>query len=158
MQSDYLTRLATQDDAHTVACMWSAIDALIVEPPFGGPRADHTAHQQKIIEHTIDAPQGTVWVCCWQGKPIATISAHIFERPQVQQSHLGVIYGLWVDTAHRRTGIASALVETVRDHCRSQSVEALQVAWDHCNKDAAAFWQKQGFAPYEVIASQALDG
>ncbi len=157
MRTDYFIRQATKADANTVASMWAAIDALIVDPPFGGTQPNHIAHQQQIIERTIDAPQGNVWMSCWQGNDVGTISAHIFERPQVRQSHIGVIYGLWVEPEHRRNGIASALLETVRLYCHSQSVDALQVAWDHCNKDAAAFWQKQGFAPYEVIASQSLN-
>lgn len=157
MNEEYVIRLAEQQDAVVITQMWSAIDALITHPPFGGNQANHADTQQKIIESTIDSDQGETWVMCHQGQLVATISARLFSRPHVKQSRLAIIYGLWVEPEHRRLGAASALLETVKTYCRLHQVEAIQLAWDACNKDAAEFWQNKGFTPYEVIASQTLD-
>ncbi len=154
--SDFLTRFATLPEARDIAAMWCQIDALIDQPAFGGFVGSSLEYHQHLIEQTIKASTGETWVTTTEGKLIGTISVRCFERSQLQQSRQAVIYGLWVEPDYRHQKVATYLLDTVRNYCLQQSVQALQVAWDSSNQAAEAFWRKQGFAPYEVIASQTL--
>jgi GNAT superfamily N-acetyltransferase len=55
------------------------------------------------------------------------------------------IFGLWVDPAHRRRGIASAIVSAVGRSCLEQSLRAVYLQVSETNTGALAFWEELGF-------------
>ena len=53
-----------------------------------------------------------------------------------------------VDEAHRRQGVASALVAFIRDWARAQGFDRLELNMWEFNRDALAFYEAAGFQTY----------
>jgi ribosomal protein S18 acetylase RimI-like enzyme len=58
------------------------------------------------------------------------------------------LHQIGVRAAHRRRGVGSALVGAVRTEAASRNVALLGLDVWSFNADAKAFFQRQGFAPY----------
>jgi ribosomal protein S18 acetylase RimI-like enzyme len=145
------------DIPHLVQC-WQAIDQYPqAERPFGGDSADKPRHAQQLLERTLVSPSASVLVAINQQEHIiGTISGHVFEKPAVNITHVGVIYSLWVDEAHRVQGVGQSLLDHLEEALRHKGAQALQVGWDTANSSAESWWKKRGYLPYEVIASKIL--
>jgi ribosomal protein S18 acetylase RimI-like enzyme len=145
------------DIPHLVQC-WQAIDQYPqAERPFGGDSADKPRHAKLLLERTLVSPSAVVLVAInEQEQIIGTIAGHVFEKPAVNISHVGVIYSLWVDETERSQGVGQSLLNHLEKALRDKGAQALQVGWDTANSTAAAWWQKRGYLPYEVIASKIL--
>ncbi len=145
---------------HTVllAQMWQQIDQSATERPFGGDTEGKEARAKEFIEHAMQSPKATILVAYKKSdaskKIIGTITGHIYERPVVRLSSVGVIYSLWVDKDMRNQGIGQILLDSIEQRLISLGAEAFQVGWDVSNPHAAKWWQKRGFKSYETIASK----
>lgn len=156
LATPYNIRTANINDIDTVARLWQAIDKEGEPRPFGGDTADKPKHAKKIIEHALESAQAELLVCTCNDMIIATITGHVFEKPAVQLSPIGVIYSLWVDSAHRKQGIAQHLLTTLEQGLKNLGAQAIQVGWDSPNHYASHWWQNRGYEPYEVIASKVI--
>ena len=54
---------------------------------------------------------------------------------------------LWVDPAHRRTGVAFELVDAVAEWARERGKATLELSVTANNVTASAFYERAGFAP-----------
>lgn len=149
---------ATKAHIPTMVTMWQAIDQFPQgERPFGGDSSDKPLRAQDFIERTLQLENAAVLIARNdKGDTIGTISGHVFEKPAVQVNPIGVIYGLWVEDDYRRQGIATRLLKHLENELQKKGAKAFQVGWDVPNTLAAAWWQKQGYLPYEVIASKMI--
>ena len=55
------------------------------------------------------------------------------------------VFGLWVDPAHRRRGIASTIVSAAAMVARENAMPAIYLQVSSANTDGVAFWQSLGF-------------
>ena len=55
------------------------------------------------------------------------------------------IFGLWVDPAHRRRGIASTIVSAIAMVARENAMPAIYLQVSADNADGVAFWRELGF-------------
>ncbi len=55
------------------------------------------------------------------------------------------LFGLWVDPAHRRRGIASTIVSAAAMVARENAMPAIYLQVSSANTDGVAFWQSLGF-------------
>lgn len=151
-------RQVKQHEIPHLVQLWQAIDQYPqAERPFGGDSHDKPLHAQQLLERTIQSPNASVLVATHeQGHIIGTISGHVFEKPAVNISMVGVIYSLWVDEACRSQGVGQSLLDHLEVALRNKGAQALQVGWDVSNSTAASWWQKRGYLPYEVIASKII--
>lgn len=136
--------------------LWEAIDSFPQAiRPFGGDSHDKPEHAKTLIEHTLHSGNASVLVACNETNHIVgTLSGHVFTKPAVNISQIGVIYSLWVEKEYRCQGIGQSLLSQLESDLINKGAEAFQVGWDTANTSAAAWWQKRGYLPYEVIASK----
>lgn len=148
-------RTAHNNDISTLVEFWQQIDAFPQsERPFGGDAADKPKHSEQLLRRTLQSADACVLVATDKQLPIGTISGHVFEKPAVNISKVGVIYSLWLDEKYRGQGIAQQLLTELEAHLAAKGAKAFQVGWDSPNQVAAQWWQKRGYCPYEVIASK----
>lgn len=139
-----------------IAECWQEIDIASEAPrPFGGDSGGKLTHVENILKHTIQSKDARVLLALdEQGTIVGTISGHVFDKPAVNISRVGVLYSLWVHAAHRRQGIGLQLLNTLEAQLIEKGAQAFQVGWDVGNDNAAAWWQRRGYLSYEVIASK----
>lgn len=154
LPNDYHIRQAMPEDANTLVNLWQKIDTQGGPRPFGGDTVDKPQHAKKTIQQIIKSKQARLFVYSYKDCIVATIAGHVFEKPAVQLTPVGVIYSLWVEEEHRRQGIAKHLLATLEKALKGLGAKAIQVGWDSPNHYAAQWWQNQGYQPYEVIASK----
>lgn len=150
-------RQAIASEISELVQLWQKIDAYPqVERPFGGDSLDKPAYAQNLLEHTLKLENASVLVATANGNIIGTISGHVFDKPAVNLTKVGVIYSLWVNQENRDQGVGQALLTYLENRFKEQGAQALQVGWDIANDTAAQWWQKRGYLPYEVIASKVM--
>ena len=141
-----------------LAYMWQQIDQAATDRPFGGDANGKETRAKAFIEHAIKSPRAIILVAYDNAdssrQMIGTITGHIYERPAVKLSSVGVIYSLWVNSDHRKQGVGQRLLDTIERRLIDMGAQALQVGWDVSNPYAATWWQKRGFVSYETIASK----
>lgn len=150
---------ATEPHIPVIVEMWQSIDDFPQVPrPFGGDSLDKPEHAEHLIRHAIHADGALVLLAITDKEQVVgTISGHLFEKPAVNITHVGVVYSLWVDEDYRRRGIAKQLLSALEQGLTNKGAQAFQVGWDTGNTTAAQWWQQQGYAPYETIASKVVD-
>ena len=156
LDSRYQIRAATNQDVDTMVRLWQAIDKAGEPRPFGGDTADKPQHAKRIIEHSLQSAQAVLLVCTYDNTIMATITGHLFEKPAVKLNPIGVIYSLWVDSAHRNQGVGQYLLNTLETSLKDLGAQAIQVGWDSANRSAEQWWQRRGYQAYEIIASKVL--
>ncbi len=151
---NYDIQEAKTSDADPIASLWQRIDECTPTRPFGGDTASKIERAKDIISHAIQSSGAHILVAKSNQEIIGTITGHLYERPAVQLSSVGVIYSLWVSPDCRRQGIGQALVDAIEQHLILMGAQAFQVGWDTVNEYAGEWWQKRGYNPYETIASK----
>ncbi|MGH1487119.1 MAG: GNAT family N-acetyltransferase [Cellvibrionaceae bacterium] len=145
-------------DVEEITQLWSAIDQYASPRPFGGDKTDiKIARTREMIKHAINTQLACVLKATLDKRIIGTISGHIFERPTAKLSSIGVIYSLWVENDYRNNGIGKSLLASIEKSLHLMGADALQVGWDTPNTYAGDWWQKQGYTPYETIASKIIN-
>ena len=141
--------------------MWRLIDLAASSRPFGGDTDAKQSRAHEFIEHAIKSPNAVMLVACEQvtknKKIIGTITGHLYERPGVKLSSVGVIYSLWVNEKHRRQGVGQILLDSIEQRLITLGAQAFQVGWDTANTQASEWWQRRGYNSYEVIASKNIN-
>lgn len=139
-----------------VGC-WQGIDRAATVRPFGGDSADKPLQAEKVIRHAIASAHAIVLVAVNDdGEIIGTISGHIFDKPGVVITSVGVVYSAWVDADCRGRGIGQQLLSHIEQALIDKGAKAFQVGWDTSNTNAEAWWRKRGYTPYETIASKVV--
>ena len=136
--------------------MWSAIDNCANDQPFGGKLKNSQQRATEIITHAIDSPTASVLVAMDEKYLTGTITGHLYQRPGVKLSSVGVIYSLWVEPKFRHHGIGQELLSSIERHLQLMGAQAFQVGWDTSNHLAAEWWMRRGYQAYETIASKKI--
>jgi ribosomal protein S18 acetylase RimI-like enzyme len=141
--------------------MWQNIDLASSSRPFGGDTDQKQSYAAEFIKHSIQSKNAALLVACEKNaqdkKIIGTISGHLYERPAVKLSSIGVIFSLWVNEENRRQGIGQLLLDSIEQRLITLGAQSFQVAWDADNMQASEWWQKRGYKGYEIIASKNID-
>ena len=101
-----MIRPAQSLDIPLLVDFWQAIDGMTEIRPFGGDNVEKVQHAEQVLKHTIHSENAVVLIASTsEHEMIGTISGHVFEKPGVRLSKVGVIYSLWVAEDHRCQGI-----------------------------------------------------
>ncbi|WP_372831896.1 GNAT family N-acetyltransferase [Pontibacterium sp.] len=150
-------RPALESEIESICQLWLKLDASKKQQPFGGDLQDEVKQRtENLVTHSITSETAISLVAETEDGLVGTLSAYIYEKPAVALPKIAVLYSLWVEPEHRRHGIASALLQAAETQLKTMGAQCLQVAWDSDNPTAAAFWQREQFTAYEVIASKTL--
>lgn len=145
---------AKKKDATCIAKCWQEIDNAASERPFGGDDDSKIERALDIIIHAINSPSARILVAKIDSKIVGTITGHVYNRPAVRLSSVGVIYSLWVSTQYRKQGIGQSLLDSIEQQLTFMGAQSFQVGWDTANIYASKWWQKRGYQSYETIASK----
>ncbi len=150
-------RTALAEEVPSIVTLWQAIDAFPESiRPFGGDSHDKPDQAHQLIKHALRSDKALVLVATIDDDIVGTISGHVFDKPAVNLTCVGVIYSLWVNEDHRSQGIGGSLLSTLETGLKHKGAKALQVGWDTANHHAELWWQKRGYSPYETIASKII--
>lgn len=95
-------------------------------------------------------PNARVFVAEHDGRVAGFISAavEVNQPDRLPERHVTVGY-LYVDPAHRRQGVARALLDAVREWARTiEGVVHLEMTVLEADSEAVGFWQAAGFRPF----------
>ncbi len=150
---------ANTSDIKTLVTLWQEIDQFPeAKRPFGGDSEDKPFHAEQLLKQTLISPLAIVLLAHdTNRKIVGTISGHVFDKPAVNISKIGVIYSLWVHQEYRQQGIGQQLLDTLEKQLQEKGARAFQVGWDTSNQLAEQWWKKRGYNPYETIASKIIE-
>jgi aminoglycoside 3-N-acetyltransferase I len=77
------------------------------------------------------------------GVVIGGLASYVLPKFEQARSEL-YIYDLAVDSAHRRKGVASALIQVLRDHAKAQGIYVIYVQADYSDDAAISLYTKLG--------------
>jgi ribosomal protein S18 acetylase RimI-like enzyme len=101
----YLITEAKITDSTLIANFWQTIDNEATKRPFGGDTDSKQQRARDIIAHAISSPTAHVLTAIDGDNIIGTITGHLYQRPVVKLSSVGVVYSLWVSPGYRKQGI-----------------------------------------------------
>jgi ribosomal protein S18 acetylase RimI-like enzyme len=76
--------------------------------------------------------------------------------PTLGAGRVGSIAACWVHPAHRRRGIATALVGRAESHWRERGLRFAELSYGADSETAGPAWSRQGYAPFRVFAAKDL--
>lgn len=77
------------------------------------------------------------------GKVIGALAGYVLPKFEQQRSEF-YIYDLAVDAGHRRRGIATAMINMLRQHAAQRGIHVIYVQADHGDEPAIALYTKLG--------------
>jgi ribosomal protein S18 acetylase RimI-like enzyme len=80
-------------------------------------------------------------------------------RSGFKERHKAHLFSMYVDAAHRRSGLAAQLVTAVIDKARAEGAKLLQLSVTIGNTSAQSLYRRLGFTPYGVeLRALQIDG
>jgi len=153
-------RLATMDDAETIARQTSTVQRLHADalPDTFRPPSDELFPRQRLAALIRDS-NSIVAVAELNGKVVGHIYGAVVNRPGNAFNRPGAhiyIHQIGVDSAVHRQGVGTALVAFVLDRARAMGVTAIQVDHWAFNARAHSFFEACGFEPMKIVMRQTL--
>jgi aminoglycoside 3-N-acetyltransferase I len=107
--------------------------------------ATYTAQQpdDAYLEHLLSSSTFVAVAALSGGEVIGGIAAYVLPKFEQARSEL-YIYDLAVDEAHRRQGVATAMIREVQDCAARRGVHIIFVQADHEDEPAIALYTKLG--------------
>jgi ribosomal protein S18 acetylase RimI-like enzyme len=145
-------RRATVADAALLSSLNAEVQAIHAaalpgwfKPP--GPQAFPPAAAAALLGN----PYNLVLVAEVAAAPVGYVYAGVTSHPETPWRYaydVVYVHQIGVRAAHRRLGVGAALLAAVRAEAASRNVALLALDVWSFNADARAFFQRQGFAPY----------
>ena len=115
---------------------------------FGEAFEDTETYVDKIpsdsyLEALLAKPHFIAIVAMYQGKVVGGLAAYLLEKFEQVRSEVD-IYDLAVSTLHRRKGIATGLIETLRVIARDFGAYVIYVQADHGDTPAIKLYESLG--------------
>ena len=101
------------------------------------------------LSRIVSSPHTKLFVARAGGNIIGMISLAVVQMPSGMRSYLE---DLVVDSAYRRRGVATALLEAAIDHARRSGARSLDMTSRPFRRDAIRLYQKMGFRRRETNA------
>ena len=104
-----------------------------------------------MVRSILGQPNNLVFVATVAGEPAGYIYAETRKFPETSLTHAYEsthIHHLSVHTRHRRSGVASALVDAVERAASERGVERMTADVWAFNDEALRFFKRRGLSPY----------
>jgi len=112
----------------------------------------HDEESERTLEETrnrIRATDHQVVFGAFAGQELIGI-AGLRREPLAQVAHKAVLWGVFVDPAHRRGGIAGRLLDAAIAHARAARVLQIQLCVNAENPRAQALYRNAGFEAFGI--------
>jgi GNAT superfamily N-acetyltransferase len=126
------------------------LEALENDPlAFGKAAEEHRATPvDEIAQRFREAPEGSFHLGFFEDRNLIGMATFIRET-ELKQRHKGHIYGVYVSFAHRRKGVAQALLGALLERAkRDSSLEQILLAVGTRQSAAEQLYKRFGFEPY----------
>lgn len=146
--------------------------AVVLEPLLRQVHDLHVAHQPQHYLPTPAAPVLRGFLTDWLAQPQVTalvagdvdapVGYLVFEEERRAASvlkpavHQAVLHHICVDAAHRRQGIAAALIAQMRMLCRDAGIPCIWVTYAAFNAASARTMAQAGLDPITIVADGAV--
>lgn len=145
-------RRATPEDASHLARLNAFVHAPHVEAHPHFFRDTDLAELTALYEASLAEPEtaAVLAIDTTEDIPVGYLLTRYFDRPPTPLHHQRrylEIDQIAVDPAHRRRGIAQALVARARDKARARGVTRIHLSTWTFNEGARAFFASEGFVP-----------
>jgi ribosomal protein S18 acetylase RimI-like enzyme len=137
------------EQADAPAYQVARLAALQLHPEaFGSDYAEEAAYSLGDFARLLSPPPGAT-LGAFVGDAIVGI-AGVHVQPKLKQRHKGYIYGVYVDAAYRRAGLARALIAAIIEQARREKLRLLQLSVTASNDAARRLYLEFGFRTYGV--------
>src|SRR5262249_40100085 len=125
------------------------LDALRLHPEaFGAAYEDEVQLDRSQIVERLEASGSTRFGGFADGRLVGLAGLQI--RSGVKERHKGYLFSMYVDGAHRRSGLAQQLVEAVIVAARQAGAVVLHLSVTIGNVPAQRLYRRMGFAVYGI--------
>jgi GNAT superfamily N-acetyltransferase len=154
-----LVRKAGRRDLEAIHALWRSLrDQVAKLDPRLTPSADADAVTREHREVILADPRTAFFVAEEQGEVIGYLHAQIDTNdPAYEPARYGTIVDLFVREQRRGEGTADALLEACLEWFRSHGLTEYRVDVPSLNRDAQAFFEKQGAEPLALTYLSRLD-
>jgi ribosomal protein S18 acetylase RimI-like enzyme len=116
---------------------------------FGSSFEDESPLPLEHFAARIPETPPAVTFAAWAGQQCVGM-AGFYVHGARKARHRGVLWGMYVRSAWRGSGVGEALVRVVIDHARFHA-DQLELTVAEGNRAAAALYERLGFTPYGVL-------
>ncbi len=125
------------------------LDALRLHPEaFGSDYEDESRYSLDDFARLLSPPPGVTLGAFVDGRVVGIAGVHV--QPKLKQRHKGYLYGVYVEAAYRRAGLARALIAMVIAEARRGGLNLLQLSVTAGNQAARRLYVEFGFHTYGV--------
>lgn len=117
---------------------------------------DYLEEIKKNVKISIADKRQMVLVARDEQKIVGLIRVEIRDNPYYGKKLIAKIIELYVVPAHRRAGIAAALLDQVSERLSGQDMEILTAEFPTQNVLAASFYEDNSFAPFITVFAKRL--
>lgn len=147
-------RQATEDDYEAACLLFHTVDAFHVHMyPAIFQETDGPARPRERFVEKLSSPDKALFVAEWNGELCGLADVQEEASPPYPMfipSRIARIDNLVVGEAHRRQGVARALITAIRQWTEDRGIESIQLSVYSKNTDALAFYDGAGFEPLLV--------
>jgi ribosomal protein S18 acetylase RimI-like enzyme len=112
---------------------------------------DYLDEIKKNVKMSIADKRQMVLVARDEQKIVGLIRVEVRDNPYYGKKPIGKIIELYVVPAHRRAGVAAALLDRVSERLSGQGIEILTAEFPTQNVLAASFYESNSFAPFITV-------
>lgn len=109
-----------------------------------------TSPSDKYIEKVLSKEDFYVIVAITDGKVIGGLTAYELAAYKNEDAEM-FLFELGVDEHHRRKGVATALIEKLKDVCRDKGIKEMFLDADEDNLSAIKLYEKTGGRAKKVV-------
>ncbi len=149
----------TASEVEQVADMWLALigEHAICDRSYFTTYRRNYKRKLQLLEATLQDASEQVWVARVEGELIGYCSAHITFATGMYNSRIEATLGdIYVDPAHRSTGIGKRLIKEVMDWSRLMEADTLLLNVHSANSMAIEYYLQYGFEEKFKLMSIAL--
>jgi GNAT superfamily N-acetyltransferase len=128
--ADGTVRVATEDDVDAVERLWTGYSDLLAEHDDRYELAEGGRERWRKYFQTslVDSSRGDVLLAERDGEAAGVVEVRVTGgHPVFEFGRHGQVYGHFVDPAHRRQGVGTALLEAAEDWFRDQEMDFYRV-------------------------------